>query len=128
MKIMKRIFTILAVGFLLTSFTSISGLNDVITAIKSGNATEVSKYFDNTVELTIAGKSNTYSKSQGETVLRDFFTNNPVKSFTVVHQGESGGAQFCIGTLITSNGNYRTTLNLKQKGDKQSLQEIKFEK
>lgn len=125
---MKKIFTILAIGLVLTSFTTFTGLSEVITAIRAGNAAGVAKYFDNTVEIALAGKSNTYSKSQGEAVLRDFFANNSVKSFTIVHQGESGGSQFCIGTLITANGTYRTTLNLKQKGDKQSLQEIKFEK
>jgi len=124
---MKKIFTILATVFAL-SFTTFTGLNDVINAIKTGNAVSVSKYFDNTVEITVNGKSSNYSKTQGEVVLRDFFANNAVKSFTVLHQGQSGGSEFCIGTLITSNGNYRTTLNLKQKGDKQSLQEIKFEK
>lgn len=125
---MKKIFTILATVFALSSFTTFTGLNDVINAIKAGNAVSVSKYFDNTVEITVNGKSSNYSKTQGEVVLRDFFANNAVKSFTVLHQGQSGGSEFCIGTLITSNGNYRTTLNLKQKGDKQSLQEIKFEK
>ena len=125
---MKKIFTILATVFALSSFTTFTGLNDVINAIKTGNAVSVSKYFDNTIEITVNGKSSNYSKTQGEVVLRDFFANNAVKSFTVLHQGQSGGSEFCIGTLITSNGNYRTTLNLKQKGDKQSLQEIKFEK
>ena len=125
---MKKIFTILATVFALSSFTTFTGLNDVINAIKAGNAVSVSKYFDNTVEITVNGKSSNYSKTQGEVVLRDFFANNAVKSFTVLHQGQSGGSEFCIGTLITLNGNYRTTLNLKQKGDKQSLQEIKFEK
>ena len=125
---MKKIFTILATVFALSSFKTFTGLNDVINAIKTGNAVSVSKYFDNTVEITVNGKSSNYSKTQGEVVLRDFFANNAVKSFTVLHQGQSGGSEFCIGTLITSNGNYRTTLNLKQKGDKQSLQEIKFEK
>ena len=125
---MKKIFTILATVFALSSFTTFTGLNDVINAIKAGNAVSVSKYFDNTVEITVNGKSSNYSKTQGEVVLRDFFANNAVKSFTVLHQGQSGGSEFCIGTLITSNGSYRTTLNLKQKGDKQSLQEIKFEK
>ena len=125
---MKKIFTILATVFALSSFTTFTGLNDVINAIKTGNAVSVSKYFDNTVEITVNGKSSNYSKTQGEVVLRDFFANNAVKSFTVLHQGQSGGSEFCIGTLITSNGSYRTTLNLKQKGDKQSLQEIKFEK
>ena len=125
---MKKIFTILAAFLALSSFTIITGLNDVVNAIKSGNAASVSKYFDNTVEITVNGKSSNYSKTQGEVVLRDFFANNAVKSFTTLHQGQSGGAEFCIGTLVTSNGNFRTTLNLKQKGDKQTLQEIKFEK
>ena len=125
---MKKIFTILAAFVALSSFTIITGLNDVVNAIKSGNAASVSKYFDNTVEITVNGKSSNYSKTQGEVVLRDFFANNAVKSFTVLHQGQSGGAEFCIGTLVTSNGNFRITLNLKQKGDKQTLQEIKFEK
>ncbi|MFN0081836.1 MAG: DUF4783 domain-containing protein [Ferruginibacter sp.] len=125
---MKRIFTILAIGFVLTSFSTFTSLSEVITAIKAGNAAGVAKYFDNTVEITLAGKSNSYSKSQGEAVLRDFFANNNVKSFAIVHQGESSGSQFCIGTLTTVNGSYRTTLNLRQKADKQSLQEIKFEK
>ena len=58
----------------------------------------------------------------------DFFDNNTVKSFAVIHRGESGEAEFCIGTLITQKGSYRTTLNLKQKGDKKVLQEVKFEK
>ena len=125
---MKKIFTILAAVVALSSFTYILGLNEVINGIKAGDASAIAKYFDNTVEITLPAKSANYSKSQGEAVLRDFFANNSVKSFTIIHQGESGGAQFCIGTLNTSNGSYRTTLNLKQKGTKQTLQEIKFEK
>ena len=125
---MKKIFTILAAFVAFSSFTINTSINDVVNSIKAGNAAAVSKYFDNTVEITINGKSTNYSKAQGEVVLRDFFSNNTVKSFSVLHKGESGGSEFCIGTLVTSNGNYRTTLNLKQKGDKQTLQEIKFEK
>ncbi len=125
---MKKIFTIIAAFFALSSFTNPTSIIEVVNAIQSGNAASVSKYFDNTVEITINGKSTNYSKAQGEVVLRDFFSNNTVKTFSVLHQGESGGSEFCIGTLATSNGTYRTTLNLKKKGDKQTLQEIKFEK
>ncbi len=125
---MKRIAVFLSAAFMMFSFTvAPSGMDDVISAIKAGNASGVAKYFDNTVEITLPAKSNSYSKSQGEVVLRDFFANNTVKSFTVVHQGQSGGSQFCIGTFVTNNGSFRTTINLKQKGDKQTLQEIKFE-
>lgn len=124
---MKKIICIITTGFLLMAFTVITGLNDVINGIKAGNAASVSKYFDNTVEITLAGKSNNYSKSQGEAILRDFFANNAVKSFTVVHQGDAGGSKFLIGNLVTSNGAFRTTINLKQKGEKEILQEIKFD-
>ena len=54
------------------SFISLS-FTEVVKAIKSGNSAEVSKFFDNTVEITLPEKSNSYSKSQAELVLRDFF-------------------------------------------------------
>ncbi len=82
--------------------------------------TQIAKYFDNTVEITLPDKSNSYSKSQGEMVLKDFFANAPVKSFDVLHKGENAGSQYCIGTLVTKNGSYRTTVFMKQKGDRQT--------
>ena len=124
---MKKILGGLFVALILLSFTSLTGISEIISGIKAGNAATVAKYFDNTVEISLPGKSANYSKLQGEAVLRDFFEMHSVKSFSVIHQGESGGSQFVIGTLVTSNGSYRTTVNLKQKGDKQILQEIKFE-
>ena len=124
---MKRFFTILSIGAILSSFTIFSSIDEVITAMKSGNAADVARYFDNTVEINMPGKSNSYSKSQAELVLKDFFTSNGVKSFDVIHKGENSGSQFCIGTLSTKNGNYRTTIFMKQRGDKQVLQTITFE-
>ncbi|MEP6711560.1 MAG: DUF4783 domain-containing protein [Ferruginibacter sp.] len=124
---MKRFLLIGSTLLFLMSFTTRSGINDIINAIKSGNATEIAKYFDNTVEITLPEKSNSYSKSQGELVLRDFFNNNAVKGFTIIHQGENAGSHYCIGTLITKSGSFRTTIYMKQKGDKQTLQEIRFE-
>lgn len=111
--------------FFLSSFVS---LDEVISAIKSGSASQLSKFFDNTIEITLPDKTNAYSKSQGELVLKDFFDNNGVKNFEVVHKGENSGAQYIVGTLDTKNGEYRTTIYIKQKGDKQLLQELRFEK
>lgn len=111
--------------FCLTSFVSV---DEVESAIKNGNASQLSKYFDNTIEITLTDKSNTYSKSQAELVLKDFFNNNVVKGFEIVHKGNNAGAQFIIGTLETKNGEYRTTIYMQQKGDKQLLQKLRFEK
>ena len=125
---MKQFFTFLTISTLLSSFTFFSSIEEVITAIKAGNASEVARYFDNTVEINLPDKSNSYSKSQAELVLKDFFSTNTVKSFTVNHKGENAGSQFCIGTLVTKNGIFRSTVYMKLKGDKQILQTITFEK
>ncbi len=125
---MKHFFTIALSIFFLSSFTVNVGIDEVITAIKSGNAEQVAVYFDNNVEISMPDKSNSYSKSQAEIVLKDFFSSNPVKGFEVIHKGQNAGSQYCIGSLLTKNGSYRTTIFMKQKGDNQVLQELRFEK
>lgn len=113
--------------FSLSSFLSLS-FTEVISAIESGNASQVSKFFDNTVEITLPGKSNSYSKSQAEIVLHDFFSSNQVKNFQVIHKSENAESQYCIGNLNTSSGVFRTTIYMKQKGDKLVVQELRFER
>lgn len=103
-------------------------MDDVVVAIKNGDASEVAKYFDNTVEITMPDKTNSYSKSQAELVMRDFFSTNIIKDFEVIHKGDNAGSQYCVGTLETKNGIFHTTIFLKQKADKQVLQELRFEK
>ncbi|MES2430644.1 MAG: DUF4783 domain-containing protein [Bacteroidota bacterium] len=124
---MKRIFTFLSLLIVLTSFTVLSGLDEVVSAMKTGNFTTVSKYFDKNVEISMPDKTNSYSKSQAALVLKDFFTTNSVSGFDIIHKGESGGSQYCIGTLKSKNGQYRTTIFMKQKADGQVLQELRFE-
>jgi hypothetical protein len=124
---MKRFFTLTAIILFASSFTVMLSIDEVVTAIKSGDASAVSRHFDNTVELTMPDKSNNYSKGQAVMVLKDFFSTNGVKDFQVIHKGENGGSQYCIGTLVTKTGSFRTTIFMKQKSDKQVLQEIRFE-
>ena len=124
---MKKILLAAVIITAFSSFTYIS-FTEVVNAIKSGNAAEVAKYFDNTVELTLPEKSSSFSKRQAELVLRDFFNENPVKNFEVIHQSEKEGSEYCIGTLTTKNGSFRTTIYMKQIGQKQLIQELRFEK
>ncbi|MFZ1528633.1 MAG: DUF4783 domain-containing protein [Ferruginibacter sp.] len=124
---MKRFLPALFLFISLTAFSLTAGLNEVVKSISSGDAAGVARYFDNTVELALPQKTGSYSKTQAELVLRDFFSNNPVKSFKVLHQGEKGGSEYCIGTLETRNAAYRTTFFMKNKGDRQILQELRFE-
>ncbi len=124
---MKAFFTLICAGFMALSSTAQTGIQDVINAMQASNAAQVARHFDNTVDITLPQKGNSYSKSQAEVVLRDFLATNPVKSFQVIHKGDNAGSEYCIGKLITKNGAFRTTIFMKQRGEKQLLQEIRFE-
>jgi hypothetical protein len=128
-KIMKPIFTLLLAStvVLLSSFTWQSNIDGVIDAIRSGNSTELSKYFDDNVELTLPDKSNSYSKAQAQLIVKDFFSNNGVKGFDLKHKGDSPGGHFCIGTLQTNTGSFRTNVFMKSKGGREVVKEIRFQ-
>lgn len=114
-------------ALILVSYRSFDNMDAVVTAIRAGNVTQLSLYFDARVDISLPDKSDTYSKTQAEMVIGDFFNNNIVQNFKITQQGESGGTFFCAGLLQTRSGNYRTTLFFKQKGDKHFLQEIRFQ-
>jgi hypothetical protein len=124
---MKHFLVLPLLIVFLSSFIPNAGIDEVVAAVKAGNSIMLAKYFDNVVDISMPDKSNSYSKSQAEMVIKDFFTSNPVKSFEIIHKGENAGSQFCIGTLQTKNGAFRTTIFMKKKGDIQVLQELRFE-
>ena len=124
---MKHFLVLSILTFFFSFFKVNTGIDEVVAAMRSGNSSLIAKYFDDLVDISMPDKSNTYSKNQAELVLKDFFTNNPVKKFEIIHKGENAGSQFCIGTLYTKNGSFRTTIFMKQKGGGQLLQELRFE-
>ncbi len=124
---MKLLCAVAVATLLLISFRPSQRIDEVVSAMKTGNAAQVARYFDQSVEINLPDKGGSYSKSQAEIVLKDFFTNNPVKGFDVIHKGQNAGSQYCIGTLLTKSGSFRTTLYMKLKADVQLLQEIRFE-
>jgi hypothetical protein len=116
------LFLILAAVFF--SFTQ---KDEIVAGLKTGNAEKIGNYFDQTVELNFPGKGGSYSKTQAVLVLKDFFSLNRSKGFEVKHSGNNAASNFIIGTLLTSNGSYRTTVFMRQKGDKLLIQGIEFE-
>jgi hypothetical protein len=126
---MKRLtgWVLAGICLILVSYKSFENMDAVVTAIRTGNVNQLSPFFDVRVDISLPDKSDTYSKSQAEMVIGDFFNTTGVQNFKITQQGESGGIIFCAGVLQTHAGNYRTTLFFKQKGGKHFLQEIRFQ-
>ena len=127
---MKRFISTLTffLSLVMVSFTNqASNLDNVIDALKDGKASEIGKYLDENVEITLPDKSNSYSKAQAILILKDFFDNNEVKTFEVKHKGDQNGGQFCVGTLQTKSGNYRTTIFMKAMAGKDFIKTLRFQ-
>ncbi len=126
------ILTILFVGvfhFSLFAFMSNNVTEDITKAIRNGDSRELARHFGNNVELSVPGIDDTYSKSQAELIMRNFFSNNSPDSFTVNHEGSSrDGSLYVIGVLETKdNKSFRTYFLIKKVSDNYFLHQLQFE-
>jgi hypothetical protein len=108
------------------SFADVT-VEEILGAIKRGDAPRISRYLDNMVDITLQDKTNSYSKTQAEVILRDFFANIDVRGFTVIHRVNSTSGEYCVGMLNTSVRDYKTTILFRMRGDKKLVQELRFE-
>jgi len=96
-------------------------------AIKAGNATELSKYMNSTIELLLLEKEDFYKKNVAETILKEFFAEYKTKDFTIRHQGARNDAQYAIGNLITEKGDFRVYFLLKKVDQELLIHQIRIE-
>ena len=96
-------------------------------AIKAGNAAELSKYMNSTIELLLLDKEDFYKKNVAETILRDFFSEYQTKDFTIRHQGAKNDAQYAIGNLKTEKGDFRVYFLLKKVNEDLLIHQIRIE-
>ncbi|HEY5471457.1 MAG TPA: DUF4783 domain-containing protein [Bacteroidales bacterium] len=96
-------------------------------AFKAGNAGELSKYMNSTIELLLLDKEDFYKKNVAETILKDFFSAYPTKDFTIRHQGAKNDAQYAIGNLKTEKGDFRVYFLLKKINEDLLIHQIRIE-
>ncbi|HEX3008273.1 MAG TPA: DUF4783 domain-containing protein [Bacteroidales bacterium] len=101
----------------------------IVAAIKTGNARELAKYFNTTIELVIADKEGIYSKPQAEQILKDFFTKNPLTkdSFRLLHEVGKESSRYAIGNLYTTKGVYRISFLIKTVNNVPLIDQLRIE-
>jgi hypothetical protein len=124
---------LLKVAFLLLSIQCIAATADIYDeladAIRAGDAHHIAGYFDAKISLALSNQEDVYSKAQAELLVKDFFSRNPSKSFTLVHKGSSKeGSLFAVGTLNCTNGkSFRVSFVMKSVKGSNTILELRFE-
>ncbi len=101
---------------------------DITQCFSAGDAATLATYFSSMVDLGLPEKDNSYSKSQGEIVMRDFFKKCPPESFIVIQKGKtSETAHYAICHYKTSEKKYQVSIYLKQEDHAYLITKIKFD-
>lgn len=112
-----------------TSQESPDPLNNVKAALRDGSAKDIAALFGPTVDLGVDGNKQSYSQTQAEFVVRDFFAKNPPVSFEFVHQGASdAGTPYAIGRYATKATSYRVFIKLKAQKEGMLIDNLDFTK
>ncbi len=115
-----------AISFQATAQTIFAPMKD---AVKAGDASELVKYFNTSIDLNLEGEINTYSKAQAEFVLRDFFKKHSPTDFSIVHTGSSkGGLQFAIGKYQSGTDSYNVLMRVREVEKAFLIHEMSFTK
>ncbi len=102
-------------------------IKQVQSAIVAGDADAMASHFNSSVEITIPGAENSYSKQQGTFVMADFFKKYKPSGFEIIHQGHSGATYYATGSTTTSGGNFDTNIFVKKTGESFLITQIRFE-
>ena len=124
------LFCYLLISFLCGISQNKNDLSEIATIIRSGNASQIAKFMDNSIEITIGESQKLYSKAQAEQVLERFFDKNNPKQFNLIHKSnvKEGKSKYGIGELITtSNKKFRTYFYVVLKNEKFLIRELNFE-
>lgn len=131
-RLTRSFITILVIAvsaIIISDQASAQDVNGKITqAIQTSNTSELAKYFNNSIDLTIPDSEGTYSKVQAEQILKSFFSKYPPVSFTINHKGNSkDGSQYAIGTYKSKTKSFRTYYLTKPIGGQLMIHQLKFE-
>jgi hypothetical protein len=133
MRLTKKILALVTFLLIISSKLLFAQNEEIINngkmALKNGSSKELSKYFNDIVELSIAGEKSSYNKSHAEIVLKDFFKKYPPLDFQYIHQGSSKeGLKYAIGKYTYNGGSFRVYILIKQFNGNYFIDTLEFSK
>ena len=101
---------------------------DLSRAIGQGNATAMSAWFHQSLEMTILEDEYECSKNQATRILENFFKSHKPTGFSISFEGSKEESKYAIGTLTTSNGSFRVNMFFLNKEGKRLVYYLSIEK
>jgi hypothetical protein len=126
---MKKFYPLFLLILTIAPVLSIADpIDKVASLVRQGNVHELAGLFAESVDISILGDDNTYSKVQAELILDKFFSQNKPRAVKMQHKVNSNPS-YRYGVLImnTEKATYRITFTLKDADGKSAIIEFRIE-
>ena len=101
---------------------------ELVKAIEEGNASRMSVFFHQSLEMTILEEDYEASKNQATRIMENFFKLHEPTGFKVSFEGTKDQSKYAIGTLSTAEDTFRVNLFFLNKKDKKLIYYLSIEK
>ena len=96
--------------------------------IAQGDATKLSAWFADNLEITVISSSNDSSKNQARQILKSFFETYSPRSFDITHKASSGTTKYALGSLNAGGEVFLVTIFVGIKNGTYQIQQLKIER
>lgn len=104
------------------------GANEVIQALKKASSPELVKCLGEKVELVTPDGVVHVEREEARRELAAFFRRHRATGFKTIHQGKREESGFIIGTLTTTDGNYRVNCYFRKQQEEYVIHQIRIDK
>jgi hypothetical protein len=127
--IKKMVYQVAILFAVMVAATSVSAQvpDDIVLSIRTGNSQNLSKYFNENIELVVLENENVYSRAHAEQVVRDFFKKFPPEKFSIIHQGGANDSKYVIGSLQSGTEKFRVYFLLKSRNSAMYIHQLRIE-
>ena len=123
MSIIKTIFLISTI-----ILAKQESLENLILSLEIKNGEEISKYFNSESEIIIDNKSHKGNRYQQSKILDEFYSDNNINNFNIIHQGDSeNNIIYILAEYSSNNDLYKILLILKNKNNSYIIEKFKID-
>ena len=109
-------------------FNNLNSLEDLITSLEIKSSKVISNYFDSNSEIIINEKVSKGNKFQLTKTLDNFFTENNLREFKIIHKGDTQNNIIYMLAEYSSNDDiYKVFLTLLKAEKKYVIQKFKID-
>ena len=92
------------------------------------NSNEIISHFNESIQISIDGKTYSENSYKSSILLDDFFNKNDIDSFNMIHRGKSGTSlTYVIGEYLSDKKIYKILIFVDTKKNGNKIREIKID-